>query len=180
MGKFVYKNAATENLDGVLSPFGSIADEWMLVTAGSGIARTEWNTMTASWGGFGYLWHTPVAYVFVRPTRFTAEFTERQDMISLAFFNSADEQIRSMLRVCGTVSGRDVDKAEETGLVPMLLEEGVIGFEQAQVVLAAKKLYRSEFRPNEFLDTRIIPACYPKKDFHYLYICEITGLYTSV
>ena len=45
-----------------------IAKEWMLVTAGT---ADEWNTMTASWGGVGWLWNRPVAFVFVRPERST-------------------------------------------------------------------------------------------------------------
>lgn len=41
-----------------------IGQEWMLVTAGE---SGRFNTMTASWGGIGYLWNKPVAFVFIRP-----------------------------------------------------------------------------------------------------------------
>jgi len=34
-----------------------IASDWMLVTAGN---RDKFNTMTANWGGMGYLWKKPV------------------------------------------------------------------------------------------------------------------------
>jgi hypothetical protein len=52
-----------------------IGREWMLVTAGS---PEKFNTMTASWGGAGFLWNRPVAFVFVRPERYTYEFMERE------------------------------------------------------------------------------------------------------
>ncbi len=44
-----------------------IGREWMLVTAGDASRFT----MTASWGGVGYLWNKPVVFVFVRPERYT-------------------------------------------------------------------------------------------------------------
>ena len=53
-----------------------IGREWMLVTAGD---ASRFNTMTASWGGVGYLWNKPVVFVFVRPERYTFEFIERCD-----------------------------------------------------------------------------------------------------
>lgn len=59
-----------------------IGDEWMLVTAGT---KEKFNTMTANWGGMGYLWHKPVVFVFVRPERYTYEFTESQDLFTLSF-----------------------------------------------------------------------------------------------
>ena len=50
-----------------------IGREWMLVTASS---PEKFNTMTASWGGAGFLWNRPVAFVFVRPERYTYEFMD--------------------------------------------------------------------------------------------------------
>ena len=49
----------------------------MLITAGS---KDSFNTMTASWGGFGWLWNGPVAFIFVRPERFTHDFLESSDI----------------------------------------------------------------------------------------------------
>ena len=44
--------------------FRLIGKEWMLITAGN---IQHFNTMTASWGGLGWLWNKPVAFIFVRP-----------------------------------------------------------------------------------------------------------------
>ena len=46
-----------------------IGKEWMLVSAGD---KTKFNTMTASWGGVGFLWNKPVVFVFIRPERYEA------------------------------------------------------------------------------------------------------------
>ena len=51
-----------------------ISKEWMLVTAGT---SESFNTMTANWGGIGFLWNKPVAFVFIRPERYTHEFIEK-------------------------------------------------------------------------------------------------------
>ena len=48
--------------------FHLIGKEWMLITSGT---IDRFNTMTASWGGIGWLWNKPVAYIFVRPDRYT-------------------------------------------------------------------------------------------------------------
>lgn len=47
--------------------FETISKEWMLVTAGN---KDAFNTMTANWGGIGFLWNKPVVYVFIRPERY--------------------------------------------------------------------------------------------------------------
>jgi hypothetical protein len=41
-----------------------IGHDWMLVTAGT---PEHFNMMTASWGGLGFMWKKPVAFVVIRP-----------------------------------------------------------------------------------------------------------------
>ena len=78
MGKFIEVHPI--ELKG--NPFDKIGREWMLVSAGS---SGNFNTMTASWGGMGVLWNADVCFAFVRPTRYTYEFMEREDYFSLSF-----------------------------------------------------------------------------------------------
>ena len=89
--------------------FSMIGEQWMLVTAGT---AERCNTMTASWGGLGVLWGKPVATVYIRPQRYTLEFVEREDCFTLSFFG---EEYRKALALCGSKSGRDVDKVKECG-----------------------------------------------------------------
>ena len=60
-----------------------IGSQWMLVTAGN---PAHFNTMTASWGGLGFLWNRPVAFVFIRPQRYTFQFAEENSGLTLSFF----------------------------------------------------------------------------------------------
>ena len=53
--------------------FDLIGRQWMLITAANG---DNVNTMTASWGGIGVLFNKTVAYIFVRPQRYTKQLLE--------------------------------------------------------------------------------------------------------
>ncbi|MEN6520106.1 MAG: flavin reductase family protein [Armatimonadota bacterium] len=147
--------------------FKLIGSDWMLITAGS---AESYNTMTASWGGFGVLWSKNVCFCVIRPTRYTLEFVEKSENFTLSFF---DEKYRDALSFCGANSGRDVDKAAETGLTPAAGSmPGTTSFAEARLVIECKKLYFQDIDPANFLDPSI-EKNYPVKDYHRMYIGEI-------
>lgn len=147
------------------------ADDWAIITAGT---PEKFNMMTASWGCLGNLWNKPVALCFVRPQRYTFEFTEREDNYTLTFF---DENYRDKLQYLGTVSGRDEDKVKGSGFTPKILPSGNISFEEARLIIECKKIYVDFFHEINFMDTTIIPNFYSTKDFHRIYIGEITNVW---
>lgn len=151
--------------------FRTIGDEWMLITAGN---PEEFNTMTASWGGIGILWNKPVAICFIRPTRHTYSFSEREDYFTLTFFT---DEYKKTLQYCGTKSGKDVNKIEVTGLIPLLTENQSVGFEQSRLCLECKKIYFDDLKPEQFLLPGADKTFYPKKDYHRMYIAEILNVY---
>lgn len=144
-----------------------IGKDWMLITSGS--LDKGYNTMTASWGGMGVLWNKPVSFIFIRPQRYTYEFVEKNDRYTVSFF---DENYRSALTFCGKNSGRDYDKAKETGLTPVEAGESV-SFKEARLILVCKKLYLQDLKPDGFLFNNLISDNYPNKDFHRMYVGEI-------
>jgi flavin reductase (DIM6/NTAB) family NADH-FMN oxidoreductase RutF len=143
-----------------------IGEQWMLVTAGK---KDSFNTMTAAWGGFGFLWNMPVAYIFIRPQRYTYQFTEKDDFFTLCFFDTA---YRNALTYCGSHSGKDVDKIKETGLIPKTTLNDNIYFEQAKLVIECEKIYFDDIKPEHFIDSSI-DKYYPGKDYHRMYIGKI-------
>jgi flavin reductase (DIM6/NTAB) family NADH-FMN oxidoreductase RutF len=145
--------------------FRLIGRDWMLVTAGK---ERSFNTMTASWGGLGVLWNAPVSMIFVRPSRYTYEFIEREREYSLSFLGPDD---RRTLQVCGSKSGRDIDKVKETGLTP-LFDQPAPYFEQARLVLICRKLYTHDLDPAAFLDPAIAGS-YKDGDYHRMFVGEI-------
>ena len=153
-----------EDFDGA---FKRIGKDWMLISASDG-ERT--NTMTASWGCIGVLWHKPVAVCFIRPTRYTHSITEESDHLSLAFFEG--EEYRTALTYCGRNSGRDGDKFAASGLTPLFTEDGVPYPAEATRVLICRKLYTDEIKENGFVDPSLL-SNYAAKDFHKIYVGEI-------
>jgi len=150
-----------------------ISADWMLVTAGN---KEKFNTMTANWGGAGYLWNRPVVFVFVRPERYTYQFMERSEEFSLSFF---DEKYRPALNICGSKSGRDCDKIAEASLTPLFTELGNPAFSEARLVLECRKLYSDLLSKEAFIDREPVAAHYSgKAGLHKLYISEIRKAWT--
>lgn len=147
--------------------FDMIGKKWMLVTAAK--SEEEVNTMTASWGGLGIMWGKPVAFIFIRPQRYTKEFIESSDTLSLTFF---DESYRKMLTYMGSVSGKDEDKISKAGL-NVRFDDKTPYFEEAEVVLKAKKLYAQDMGEKFLIDKEINDKWYPADDWHTMYVCEI-------
>ena len=146
--------------------FSAIGEQWMLITAGT---AERCNTMTASWGGLGVLWGGPAATCYIRPQRYTKEFVDREEYFTLAFFG---EEHRKALSLCGSRSGRDIDKVKECGFTVRTAECGAPYFEEAELVLVCRKRFAQPMEeaniPQEIRD-----KWYPQKDYHTMYIGEI-------
>lgn len=148
------------------NPFQLIGSDWGLVTAGT---QDGFNTMTVSWGGAGIMWNKPVAFTFIRPQRYTFAFLEQNEVFTICFF---EEQYRPALSLCGTKSGRNVDKVAETGLTPAFTEDGVPYFEEARLVLVCKKMYAQFLNEESVLDGAV-RRHYDGDEYHKMYISEI-------
>lgn len=152
--------------------FETISKEWMLITSGN---AGKFNTMTASWGGIGFLWNKPVAFIFVRPERYTFEFIEKNEFLTLSFLG---DENRAIYNICGTQSGRDTDKVKGSGLKPILTPEGHITFEQARLTLECRKLYSQALKPENFIDQNPLEKWYKEHGgFHEMYIVEIVNVW---
>lgn len=155
------------------NPFKLLDKDWMLVTAKSG---DKVNTMTASWGGLGILWNKPVAFIFIRPQRYTYEFIEKSERLSISFFT---EDYRPALKICGAKSGRNCNKIEEAGLNLLSLPSGTPGFKEARLVMDCRKLFFTDLGEGTFLEQSIPTSVYPTNDFHRLYIAEIEACWIN-
>lgn len=159
----MFKKVDPKTLD--FNVFSAIGDQWMLITAGTG---EKCNTMTASWGGLGVLWRVPMATVYIRPQRYTKQFVDENEYFTLSFFS---EQYRKELTLCGTKSGRDIDKVKECGFTVQTGEGGAPFFEQADLVLVCRK------RMAMPMDPAAMPEDVKEKlydgDWHTIYWGEI-------
>ncbi|HOH18676.1 MAG TPA: flavin reductase family protein, partial [Bacilli bacterium] len=69
----------TENL------FKNLGQDYALLTAG---VENDFNTMTVGWATFGVIWGKNVITCYVRPSRFTYEFMEKNDYFTLSFYDA--------------------------------------------------------------------------------------------
>ena len=159
-----------------INPFSLLDTDNFLITAGD---EKNWNTMTAAWGFMGVMWARRVFAVVVRDTRHTYEFLDNCDTFTVSFF---PPEFQKALLFCGTHSGRDTDKAAETGLVPVTVENGEGGdyvtFGQANLIFCCTKASKTAFDPSQFIDPSI-GQHYPQKDYHRLFIGYIDQVLVS-
>ena len=142
-------------------------NRWALVTAGN---ENALNTMTVSWGAIGELWGNDMATLYIRPQRYTEEFLNKNDYLTVSFY--PEEMKKRIHSVCGSKSGREVDKVKECDLTPVFNEKAPY-FDEAEIVLVCKKCAKSKFNPNDFIDSEIDEKWYPQKDYHYIYYAKI-------
>ena len=123
--------------------------------------------MSAAWGFMGEMWGADTAIAMIRPQRYTMEFVENSEYYTLSFYGD-NKQIH---KVCGNMSGRDVDKTALTGLTPVFSDNSVY-FEEANLVIICKKQYVCEMKEENFLDKDLLDF-YKDKDYHKMIFGKI-------
>ncbi len=157
----------------VLPVYDSWKTRWFLLTSGD-LELGRYNTMTVAWGGLGNMWDRPTAFIVVRPTRYTYQFTEAFRDFTLSLF---PEEFEEKLMYCGSHSGRDVDKVKESGLTPLPSQKvAAPAFDQAELILECRTMYFDDLAPEHFLADHII-GNYPARDFHRMYLGEILAVH---
>lgn len=135
------------------------------------------NTMTISWGSIGHIWNKPVFMVMVRPSRYSFELIEQHCEFTVSL--PLDDSLKKALSLCGTKSGRDVNKFEQANLtlhsskvveVPIIAECGL----HYECKIVHKQVMVPEFF-NESYDGK----WYEQKDYHTMYYGEIVACYTT-
>ena len=130
------------------------------------------NTMTISWGNIGFEWNRPIFTVLVRKSRYTHELLEKATEFSVSV--PLSNTLKKALVLCGTKSGRDIDKIKESGLI---LKNGesiaVPSIEGCEMVYECKIVYKQDMNP-DLLSEDIKDKIYGDNDYHTIYYGEIT------
>lgn len=148
-----------------------------LLTAKAG---DEVNTMTIGWGHLGIEWSKPIFVAYVRQSRHTKGLLDKSGEFTVNIpVGDIDKKI---LGLCGTKSGRDIDKFKELGLtqvpgqtvsapaiaeLPLTLECKVI-YQQDQDLTALQSACREHSYPAGTAE---------ENNFHTAYYGEITAAY---
>lgn len=135
---------------------------WAIVAAGN---QEDYNGMTVSWGCLGHVWRKDVANVYVRPTRYTYEYFEKNDYFTVSIFK--EDEYKKDLTYVGKVSGRDEDKFAKTDLTFSFIDDLPV-MDQAEYVLLCKKAYAHDIVRPEFID-KDVESFYKDENLHRSY-----------
>ncbi|RVU97477.1 flavin reductase family protein [Coriobacteriales bacterium OH1046] len=153
------------------SIFDLLDRSWGLAMAGT--APEHCNAMTIGWGQIGMFWGRPASTVFIRESRFTKEFIDACDTFSVAFL---PPELHGKHKVFGTMSGRDVDKTELTGLTPIMID-GTPLYEESMLVFLCRKAYVDTVDHKNFVDETAYRRYYDRgadrDDWHSMYIAYV-------
>ena len=145
----------------------------------------KFNSMVIGWGHLGVVWGKPTFVVYVREGRYTRPQLDSTGEFTVSIpLGQPDPAIN---RVCGSLSGRDVDKEKEAGLTlepPAVLTTP--GVREYPLTLECKVLYAQKQDltaiPQEIFQ-RFYPQNVPSedpmsnRDPHIAYIGEIVAAY---
>lgn len=153
--------------------FQMFATKKALLTAGD---KEKCNTMSIGWCQIGQLWDVPVCTVYVRQERYTYQFLEEKDYFTVSVMPLAHKKT---IGICGTTSGRDVDKIKQCGLTLCYGENDAPFFDEAELVLVCKKAYAQDMAAEYVVDgTGMEPFYVPERgSWHRCYVGRIVEAY---
>ncbi|MHB9132967.1 MAG: flavin reductase family protein [Armatimonadota bacterium] len=154
----------------VLQPFTTLQPDGVLLVSGAGVNQA--NVMTISWGTFGVMWGRPIAMVMVRPTRYTWDFITSAPDFTI---NWLPDDMLDALRLCGSASGRTMDKFAAAGLTQdngLVVHAPILA--ESILTLECRTIYRDDVKPDHFLDTSFT-SMYEANDYHGLFFGEVVA-----
>jgi len=143
------------------------------------------NPMTIGWGTYGTEWGREMFVVYVRVGRYTRELLDQNPEFTINIpLGEVDKEI---IKVCGTESGRNVDKVAKLGLT---LEESkevtVPGIKELPLTLECKVVFRQK-QEIDLIDKKFVEKYYPQNigseasganaDAHIAYYGEVVNAY---
>ena len=144
----------------------ALGAENALLTAGT---ADRCNTMTIGWCQAGRLWGLQTCTVYVRPERYTYQFMEDRAYFTVSVL---PKDMKNAMALCGTKSGRDMDKIKECGLTVRAGAGGAPFFEEAELVLVCRRRMAMPMDP-ALMPEDVKGKWYPGRDYHTMYWGEI-------
>ncbi len=140
----------------------------------------KFNSMVIGWGHLGTIWNLPTYTVYVRQSR----YTRRQLDLTREFTVSAPvtgKLSKEVFQICGSQSGRDVDKEKAAHLTLVDADEiSVPGIREYPLTLECRVLYRQDQVLGEIpaeIRERFYRHGTDEGDFHTAYIGQIVSAY---
>ena len=156
------------------TPF-AIGEDFSVLTAGD---SNHYNSMVASWGGWGILFERPSIYHFLRSNRYTLELMRKKNTYTVSLFPA---EYKDQIMIFGGSSGRDSNKMKETTLTVVATPSGNMTYKEAAVVLECKLSEVTTVSPDDFLNESdkqfVVDAHAETGEYHKMIFSEITNVW---
>jgi flavin reductase (DIM6/NTAB) family NADH-FMN oxidoreductase RutF len=157
--------------------FKLVGQDYTVITAGT---EQDFNSMTASYGGWGQLFELPSTWCFLRANRYTLEYMKREKTYTMTYF--ADDY-REQVLYYGSKSGRDSDKMKNNPLTYIKTPSGNISYREARLIIECKLMEITTVHPDDFYmekDRKFVEDAYREaEDYHKIVFGEITGVWVK-
>ena len=138
------------------------------------------NTMTIGWGTLGIEWGKKLFVAYVRESRYTKELLDAAGEFTVNIPLAKID--KNIIALCGTKSGRDINKLEALGLTTQPGRTvSVPGISQLPLTLECKVIYRQTQDPDAIDKDCFVrfygAGTHNAGDYHTVYFGEITDAY---
>ncbi len=159
-----------ETYDAYQETFTKLKEPGLLLMAGVDYS----NPMTIGWAVIGRIWRKPILQVLVRPSQFTFHLMEEYNNFTV---NVPTDDMNKIVGICGTKSGRDINKIKECNLT---LEKGikvdVPSIKECHIHYECRTVHKNIVLPAQ-IDSAIKNNYYSEDDYHTIYFGEIVGVF---
>lgn len=134
------------------------------------------NTMVIGWGGVNKYFGDDIFIAPVRLSRYTHDLLDDSDVFTVSF--PKDMELVDALKICGTKSGRDMDKFQVCNLTAVqgrMVDCPIIG--EGWLHMECKVVGQTTLS-GENLDAAVMDKIYKSHDLHTLYLGKVVALYT--
>lgn len=133
------------------------------------------NLMTIGWGHIGLAWGKPVFNIMVRYNRYTYQLLQNTDEFTISV--PLQNPLQKELGICGSKSGRQMNKFEEAGLTSVpgrKVAAPIVG--ECDLFYECKIIYRQAMEPTA-LPADIQEKSYQDFNYHVFFTGEIVASY---
>jgi flavin reductase (DIM6/NTAB) family NADH-FMN oxidoreductase RutF len=157
--------------------FRLVGEDYTVITAGT---EENYNSMTASFGGWGILFGDPTTWCFLRASRYTLEYIRQEKRYTMSYF---DEPYREQVMLFGTLSGRDSDKMKRHALTAVTTPAGNVAYKEAKLIVECELTEITTVQPDDFYTKEgrsfVVNAHAEVKEYHKLVFGKITNVWTK-
>jgi len=157
--------------------FSLIGKDYTVITAGK---ADHYNSMVASFGGWGQLFSKPTTWCFLRANRYTLEVIRTENTYTMSYF---EDEYKEQVLLFGSKTGRNTDKMKESKLTMVETPSGNISYKEARLIIECKLTEVTTVSPTDFYTQEgkdfVTEAYEDAKDYHKLVFGEITNVWVN-